>query len=129
MRLHHVSIPIPDGSQDEVRRFYGSVVGLREIPIPDSLRPLKVVWFAVGDGETELHFLPDILPDPQAQRHFGLIVDDLAKCRNRLIEGGYEPYETVSIPNRPRFYCRDGFQNLIEFMTIEGNYGEEAAQS
>lgn len=129
MRLHHVSIPIPAGSQDEVRSFYGSVVGLREIPIPDSLRPLRVVWFSAGDGETEIHFLPDIPPDPQAERHFGLIVDDLDECRARLIAAGYEPYETISIPNRPRFLCRDQFSNLIEFMSIEGDYIAGAAES
>jgi catechol 2,3-dioxygenase-like lactoylglutathione lyase family enzyme len=129
MRLQHVSIPIPAGGQEEVRRFYGSVVGLREIPIPDSLIPLKVVWFAVGAGETELHFLPDLPADPAAERHFALIVDDLEECRERLASAGYAPYETIAIPNRPRFLCRDPFSNLIEFMTIEGDYLEAAAAS
>jgi catechol 2,3-dioxygenase-like lactoylglutathione lyase family enzyme len=129
MRLQHVSIPIPAGGQEEVRKFYGSVVGLREIPIPESLIPLKVVWFAVGDGETELHFLPDLLPDPKAERHFGLVVDDLEDCQARLAEAGFRPYETIRIPNRPRFLCRDPFSNLIEFMTIEGDYLEAAAAS
>jgi catechol 2,3-dioxygenase-like lactoylglutathione lyase family enzyme len=122
LRVHHVSLPILDGAQDTAREFYGSVVGLREIPIPESLRPLHVVWFAVGDGETELHLLPDALSDPSAGRHFGLIVPSLDETWTRLEEAGYEPFKTIPIPARPRFYCRDPFSNLIEFMKIEGDY-------
>jgi catechol 2,3-dioxygenase-like lactoylglutathione lyase family enzyme len=121
-RLHHVSIPIPSGAQDVAREFYGSVVGLREIPIPESLRPLHVVWFALGDGQTELHLLPDVLPDPSAGRHFGLVIDNLEEMWTRLEAAGYEPNETIPIPGRPRFLCRDPFTNLIEFMRIVGDY-------
>ena len=122
-RLQHVSTPIPRGAETDVRAFYGELLGLAEKPVPDVLAEQGILWFWGGDGELELHFLPDeVPPHPRAQRHFCLEVDDLDHYRRRLLDAGYEPYDTVSIPNRPRFFCRDPFGNLLEFTTIVGDY-------
>ena len=122
-RLQHVSTPYARGRQEDVRRFYGGVLGLVEKPVPDSLADLELVWFEAGEGEYELHFLPDpVQPDPAAQRHLCLEVDDLEGYRKRLADGGYELSEQTPIPNRPRFFCRDPFGNLIELTTILGDY-------
>jgi catechol 2,3-dioxygenase-like lactoylglutathione lyase family enzyme len=111
-----------------VRRFYGGVLGLEEKPIPESLRTLELLWFGVGDGELELHFLPDPAGiDPRARRHFCLEVDDLDSYRRCLADAGYEPYDETPIPNRPRFFCRDPFGNLLEFTTILGDYRDGEA--
>ena len=122
-RLQHVSTPYPRGAQDEVRAFYGDVVGLDEKAVPETLTELELLWFAAGDGELELHFLPDPAGiDPGAQRHFCLEVDDLEERRARLSEAGFEPYDGPTIPHRPRFFCRDPFGNLLEFTRIDGDY-------
>jgi catechol 2,3-dioxygenase-like lactoylglutathione lyase family enzyme len=124
-RLQHVSTPYPAGRQDDVRAFYGGVVGLKEKPLPDSLADQPLVWFEAGTGELELHFLVDDAGiDDGAARHFCLEVDDLDGCRRRLAEAGYEPRDTTPIRRRPRFFCRDPFGNLLEFTTIEGDYRE-----
>ena len=126
-RLQHVSCSVPAGSHEAIRTFYGKVLGLEEKPCPRSLAHRNLVWFVAGDNETELHFIPDpIQPDPEAQYHFCLEVEDLTPYRNRLIEAGYPLIEATAIPNRPRFFCRDPFHNLIEFTKIEGDYNEEA---
>ena len=122
-RLQHVSTPFPDGAQDEVRRFYGGVLGLVEQPVPESLSGRGLVWFEAGEGQLELHFLPDVVaPDARAMRHFCLEVDDVDAYRRRLAAEGYELSEDTAIPFRPRFFCRDPFGNLIELTTIEGDY-------
>jgi catechol 2,3-dioxygenase-like lactoylglutathione lyase family enzyme len=122
-RLQHVSTPYPDGRSEELRGFYAGVLGLEEKSVPDSLRDRGLVWFAAGDGELELHFLPDpVQPDPHSQRHFCLEVEDVNEYQRRLTEAGYEPYSSTPIPNRPRFFCRDPFDNLLEFTTILGDY-------
>src|SRR2546429_3058488 len=118
--LQHVSLPIPDGRQADVRRFYGEVLGLTEVPVPRTLDGARLVWFAAGDG-VELHFYPGEQAAGSA-RHFCLAVDDLAEARRRLTEAGRQPYETTPIPNRPRFFCRDPFDNLIELTSIQGDY-------
>lgn len=124
-RLQHVSCSVPTGAQDAIRAFYGEVLGLEEKPSPKSLASLNLVWFYAGDNEMELHFIPDsILPDPAGQYHFCLEVSALEPYRNRLIEAGYAIIEATPIPNRPRFFCRDPFNNLVEFTTILGDYND-----
>ena len=122
-RLQHVSTPYPRGRQEDVRAFYGDLLGLVEKPVPDSLLHMELVWFDAGADHVELHFLPDTVPpDARAQRHFCLEVDDVEAWRRRLEEKGVATSEDVPIPNRPRFFCRDPFGNLIELTTIKGDY-------
>lgn len=122
-RLQHVSCSVPADAQNVVRTFYGEVLGLEEKSPPKSLADQNLVWFAVGDNEMELHFLPNtIQPDPEAQYHFCLEVADLEQYRNRLVAAGHTIIEGTPIPNRPRFFCRDPFHNLIEFTTILGHH-------
>ena len=123
VRLQHVSLPIPDGAQDEGRAFYSGVLGLEEKPPPAVLVPTGVVWFAAGEPELEIHLVPD--PQgltPVARRHFCLEVDDLEAARARIEASGVETSGAAEIPNRPRFFCRDPFGNLIEVLVVEGPY-------
>jgi catechol 2,3-dioxygenase-like lactoylglutathione lyase family enzyme len=120
-RLQHVSSPYPKGKTEEVRAFYGTVLGLPEIPPPESLKDRQLVWYAAGGDSLELHFFPGT-PDPEHPRHLCLEVDDLEGARRQLTAAGYRPHDTVAIRNRPRFLCRDPFGNLIEFTTILGDY-------
>ena len=120
-RLQHVSIPRPPGSDAVTRAFFGDLLGLEEIPAPDSIKDTDVIWFKAGEG-AELHvFLEDALDDPSI-RHFCLVVDDVKGLRAKLTEAGYAPYDVQRIPGRPRFFCRDPFGNIIEFTTIAGDY-------
>jgi catechol 2,3-dioxygenase-like lactoylglutathione lyase family enzyme len=124
-RLQHVSTPYPRGRQADVRAFYGDLLGLTEKPVPTSLADMELVWFEGGPDELELHFLPDpVAPDSRAQRHFCLEVDSLETYRRRLEKAGYEISHQAEIPNRPRFFTRDPFGNLVELTVIEGDYRE-----
>lgn len=120
-RLQHVSIPRPPGSEALTRAFYGDLLGLTEIPAPNSISEMEVIWFKLG-AEAELHcFREEPLNDPST-RHFCLVVDELTSARGKLSEAGYAPYDVEPIPGRPRFFCRDPFGNIIEFTTIVGDY-------
>ena len=119
-RLQHVSTPIPGGSRKAVRDFYGGVLGLSELPPPDSLAHLTLAWFSAGDG-LELHFV-EADSDARTMRHFCLDVEDLDETRRQLEAAGLKPYDTDPIPGRPRFFCRDPVGNLIEFTSIESDY-------
>ena len=122
-RLQHAAINVPPGSQEKVRAFYGEILGLEEKQPPQSLTHLKLVWFAAGEGEMELHFRPDSNPpDGTDRRHLCLVVDDLEDYRRRLKEASATITSAEPIPNRPRFFCRDPFGNLVEFTTIQGDY-------
>ena len=122
-RLQHASLLVPPGAQDAVRAFYGGLLGLEEKEPPHTLAHRHLVWFSVGEGEMELHFLPtDERPNELDQRHICLVVDDLEAYRRRLSEANVTITEDVAIPFRPRFFCRDPFGNLVELTTIQGDY-------
>ena len=53
-RIDHVQICIPEGKEDEARAFYTGVIGLKEIPKPESLIPNGGLWYQVADVELHL---------------------------------------------------------------------------
>lgn len=117
-RLQHVSLLIPPGTQEEVRAFYGSLIGLKEKQPPAALAQSKLVWFAAGEGEMEIHFIPTTERLVENEQHFCLAVDDVDAYRKRLSAAGVAIIEATPIPARPRFFCRDPFGNLVEFTTL-----------
>ncbi len=119
-RIQHVSIPRPPGSDAQTRAFYGELLGLEEVPVPESLRHLDLIWYRLG--ETELHLISEEPVGDRSARHFCIEVDDLAELRQRLADAGYQPRDTTPIPGRPRFFCPDPFGNQIEFTAIVGDY-------
>ena len=123
VRLQHVSIPRPPGSEDLTRAFYGDLLGLTEILAPNSISDMEVIWFRLGE-EAELHCFREEPLGDTSNRHYCLVVDDVARIRQKLDEAGYAPYDVEVIPGRPRFFCRDPFGNIIEFTTIVGDYLE-----
>ena len=123
VRLQHVSIPRPPDSEDKTRAFYGDLLGLPEIPAPNSIEAAEVIWFKLGE-DAELHCFREEPQGDTSIRHFCLVVADLAAMRQKLNAAGYAPYDVEAIPGRPRFFCRDPFGNIIEFTKIVGDYLE-----
>lgn len=117
-RLQHASLLVPPGTQKAVRAFYGELMGLEEKQPPQSLAHHQLVWFVAGEGEMELHFVPDASRPPENDQHICLEVDDLAGYRRRLVEAGVQIIEAEPIPSRPRFFCHDPFGNLLELTTL-----------
>lgn len=76
----------PPGSVNAARRFYGGLVGLREIDRPASMGG-EGVWFSVGDQElhvsTDADFTPAKRAHPALRLSDDAALNDLAS-RNRL---------------------------------------------
>ena len=122
-KFQHVTITFPPGQEARVRSFYVGALGLREKPIPRVVKPLGWIWFDTGAPGLELHCVPDVEPVPANSRHhFCLEVDDLDRQRKALADAGAAIVEARALPLRPRFFARDPFNNLIEFVQIEGDY-------
>jgi catechol 2,3-dioxygenase-like lactoylglutathione lyase family enzyme len=122
-KFQHVTITFPPGQEARVRSFYVGTLGLREKPIPRVVKPLGWIWFDTGAPGLELHCVPDAEPVPANTRHhFCLEVDDLDRQRKALIDAGAAIVEARALPLRPRFFARDPFNNLIEFVQVEGDY-------
>jgi catechol 2,3-dioxygenase-like lactoylglutathione lyase family enzyme len=122
-KLQHVTITFPSGQEARVRSFYVEALGLREKPTPKVVKPLGWIWFDTGTPGVELHCVPDEQVVPSDTRHhFCLEIDDLQRQRKALIDSGTKIIEARPLPLRPRFFARDPFNNLIEFVQIEGDY-------
>jgi catechol 2,3-dioxygenase-like lactoylglutathione lyase family enzyme len=114
--LDHVQVAAPrvPGVEEEVRAFYGDLLGLREIEKPESLKPKGGVWFSLGSGE--LHIGLDEPFSPAHKAHPALLVSGLDEIRARLEGAGIAMYKAEPIPGVRRFHVFDPFGNRIELM-------------
>jgi catechol 2,3-dioxygenase-like lactoylglutathione lyase family enzyme len=121
--LQHISVPRPpgEGSAQLARQFYTGLLGLTEKPVPSTIVHLDLVWFKIGE-ETELHVFAEKDSDTTSGRHFCLNVSNVNAMREALIKGGFQPWSPEEIQGRPRFFCRDPFDNIIEFTQIMDDY-------
>jgi catechol 2,3-dioxygenase-like lactoylglutathione lyase family enzyme len=125
-RFQHVTITFPPGQEARVRDFYVRVLGFREKPTPKVVKPLGWIWFDTGVPGVELHCVPDEeLVPADTRHHFCLEVEDFDRQRQALSDSGAKIVEARALPLRPRFFARDPFNNLIEFVRIDGDYLEE----
>jgi glyoxylase I family protein len=110
-QLDHCSIVITD--LERSRRFYGGVLGLREIGRPNTF-DFVVVWYDLGN--MHIHLLLKNQPDTISPRHFALRVKDVAAARRYFQEQGVPTEETTRIPGADRFFIRDPDGNRIEII-------------
>ncbi len=116
-RLNHAQISIPIGAEHRARAFYCGLLGLREIPKPESLAGRGGLWLQVGD--TQIHLGVEDGVDRAATRaHLAYEVDDLTAWRTRLVAHGTPILESIPIPGYDRFECRDPFGNRLEFLAV-----------
>ena len=117
-RIQHVSIHRPAGeaATKAARAFYGNVLGLPELPVPETLAGRGLIWYQLGN--TELHIFIENFEGGGQEHHFCIAISDVDTMRRQLEEAGYTIRDTTPIPGRPRFFCRDPFNNLVEFTTI-----------
>jgi catechol 2,3-dioxygenase-like lactoylglutathione lyase family enzyme len=115
LALDHVQVAAPRGCEDEVRRFYGGVLGLEEIEKPPALRSRGGVWFRVG--AQELHVGVEEPFTPATKAHPALRIADLEELRARLAAAGATIVDDDgTIPGVRRFYTADPFGNRIELL-------------
>ena len=113
--LDHVQVAMPAGREGTVRVFYGTALGLREIPKPAPLAARGGVWYAVGDLQLHLGVAEDFSPATKA--HPAFRVPDAAAVAERLREAGFAVRWDSALPDRPRFFTDDPFGNRIEILS------------
>jgi catechol 2,3-dioxygenase-like lactoylglutathione lyase family enzyme len=117
-RIQHIALPFPGTPEAfaAARGYYSETLRLRGLPVPDELAA-DVLWFAVGDQELHLFAERDAPSDVESRRHACFQVSDLVAFRKRLTADGMETFDGVpALPGRPRFFARDPFGNVLEFM-------------
>ena len=107
--LHHVSLIVADKAR--ALAFYRDILGLQ----PDHSRPALAfpgAWLRLGDRQLHLLQLPN--PDPVADRHTAVTVDDLDGFAVRLEQADI-PF-TLSKSGRRALFCRDPDGNAWELI-------------
>jgi catechol 2,3-dioxygenase-like lactoylglutathione lyase family enzyme len=118
VRLHHAQIAIPPGAEEEARRFYCGLLGLREVAKPKSLEGRGGFWLEVGEAQVHVG-TEDRVDRAATKAHLAYEVTDLDGWRARLEEAGIASLESVPIPGYSRFEFRDPFGNRVEFLARE----------
>jgi catechol 2,3-dioxygenase-like lactoylglutathione lyase family enzyme len=112
---HHVQVSIPVGAEDTAREFYCGILGMSEIPKPESLAGRGGFWLVVGGFQ--VHFgTEDGIDRAKTRGHVAYLVSDLAVWRERLTDAGCAIIEGIAIPHYDRFEFRDPFGNRVEFL-------------
>ncbi len=112
--LHHVQLAVPEGGEDQARRFYGEVLGMVELQKPPVLAARGGCWFRAGGWE--VHLGVEVPFAPARKAHPGVLVDDLDALAQRLRAAGVEPRWDQDLPGVRRFYAADPFGNRVELL-------------
>ena len=112
-RLDHVQICIPRGKESEARHFYSNIIGLMEIPKPDSLISNGGLWYQLADIELHIGTENDA---NKSKRHPAFEVSNLAEARTHLERHGVSLRDEIQIPGKRRFSFFDPFDNRIELL-------------
>ena len=117
--VHHVNVTVPKSLEDAAKHFYGEVMGLQEVPKPESSRGRGGAWYQLGP--TQLHLSIEHLADaPLSKRHVCYTVADLAAAEALFRSAGVEIIpDDQPMPGWPRFYVRDPGGNRLEIAATE----------
>lgn len=116
--IHHAQVTAPKGSGDEVRRFYGTVLGLTEISVPETMTKYGLIWFQCGPSQLHVG-QEDGIERAKTGAHLAYHVIDMKAWRARLSQQGLELVEQPKIAGYDRFHIHDPFGNKIEIIGPE----------
>ena len=115
--LDHVQLAAPHGCEEEARRFFGGLLGLRELEKPPALAARGGAWFACGAQAIHVGVEDDFAPARKAHPAFALAtaaeVDGLAE---RLSGAGVDVRFDEELSGYRRFYAHDPWGNRLEFL-------------
>ena len=114
--IDHVQVAAPPGCEAEARAFYGSLLGLEELPKPEPLAARGGCWFRAG--AQELHVGVEEPFAPARKAHPGLVVDDLEALVARLAGAGIEAAWDETLPEVRRCHVADPFGNRLELRQL-----------
>lgn len=113
MRIDHVQLAIPAGSEDAQRPFWAAL-GFAEQEKPVALRARGGLWFRAGPCAVHLGVADDFRPAQKAHPAFS--VPDPDTIAETLSRQGAPVVWDDAIPGRRRFFTADPAGNRIEIV-------------
>ena len=101
-----MQLAAPPGCEEAARRFFGDVLGMREVEKPPELAARGGVWFE------RLHIGVEEDFRPARKAHPAFVVDDLDALAARLGDVQWDE----ALPGVRRFYAADPWGNRLEFV-------------
>jgi catechol 2,3-dioxygenase-like lactoylglutathione lyase family enzyme len=115
--IDHVQLVAPQGNEDQARRFFADLLGMREIPKPPLLTNRGGVWFASGEVQIHTGVEQDFRPARKA--HPALRCTDCECLLQTLRAADIEVKEANDIPGVRRAHIHDPFGNRIELVASD----------
>lgn len=124
MRMHHVQVACPRGSEDDSRRFYADGLGMTEVPKPAALAARGGCWFRSYDDDqviAEIHVGVEEPFAPARKAHPALVVGTVVRLDEvgaRLTQLGFEVdwSERHTFEGFERCHTFDGHGNRVELL-------------
>ena len=117
--LDHVQVAAPPGCEPAARRFYGELLGLRELEKPAPLRDRGGVWFSLGPQQLHIGVQERFAPAEKAHPALRVGARELAEIAERLRLAGIEVSWDESLPGERRFYAHDPWGNRLELLATD----------
>jgi catechol 2,3-dioxygenase-like lactoylglutathione lyase family enzyme len=117
MRLHHVQVSCPPGGEDAARAFYGSGLGIPEVPKPPVLAARGGCWFRAEGVEVHVGVEEGFAPAQKAHPAFVVPAGELEALAARLSAAGFVTRWDDDFPGYRRFYTADGNGNRVELLS------------
>jgi len=114
LRIDHVQLAMPPGSENRARGFYWDVLGMKEIPKPEVLAGRGGCWFASEAAQVHLGIEEDFRPARKA--HPALVVEGLDEILARCEAAGLPSKRDAEIDGRRRVHVLDPFGNRLELI-------------
>ncbi|MBX9897425.1 MAG: VOC family protein [Qipengyuania sp.] len=112
--IDHVQLVMPHGGEEQARRFYCGVLGMREIAKPAHLAVGGGCWFA--GGAARIHLGVEEGHRPSRKAHPALLVDNLTSLAHRLEMAGVPFTAGKPLDGYVRGDTSDPFGNRLELM-------------
>jgi catechol 2,3-dioxygenase-like lactoylglutathione lyase family enzyme len=112
--VHHVNVTVPRSVEADTKHFYGVVMGMTEVPKPESSRGRGGAWYQLGPVQLHLS-VEDGAGENTSKRHVCYTVHDLNEAESRFRQAGVEILpDDLPMPGWRRFYVRDPGGNRLE---------------
>ena len=112
--IDHIQVASSPEAEDAMVFFYSKVLGLTEIPKPETIKANGGAWYVLGN--IQIHISTEQNPNNTAsRRHICYLVNDLQAFQKHLQAHGVEIIlDQQPIRGRDRFFLRDPAGNRIE---------------
>ncbi|MGE7934616.1 VOC family protein [Viridibacillus arvi] len=112
--IAHIQLAAPKGSEDEAKRFFGDILGFREIEKPELLRKRGGVWFEFANYQIHIGIEEPFTPAKKAHPAFEIV--NIEGLKSHLSKNDIKFIIDEDLPGANRIYINDPFGNRIEVL-------------